>query len=182
MAAEGARAPTTQDVVHPWAFVLYADQDLWHQRRLLGTLPGSSGTRFLVATPDFDVYIEDLGLADGDVAAVRLASTRWPPPAGLARDRCYRFRREPTQEQMERFLGEARTTAAAALEAEGIPAAAGNVMVPLPALAPVGPIGPASAFDARAGRPEAPAPPAPRENSFSPFKRGRAFSKSWRTC
>ena len=81
-----------------WAFVLYNDAApprLWHQRRVLGVVE-SSETNVLICTPDDDVYSEMLLDLDSqqDVTAVRFSDRRWPPPSGVPRAECYRFRQD----------------------------------------------------------------------------------------
>ena len=89
-----------------WAYVLFAEpgEALWHQRYRLGSLAGSWGSRDIAATPDGDAHEESLHLPDPDVAAVRFASSRWPPPAGIPRERSYRFARNISQAQMAAFM------------------------------------------------------------------------------
>ena len=69
---------------HPWAFVLYAveGEQLWHQRRRICSVRGSSGSRDFIVTPDGDVYEEALHEQDAAISAVRFGAEPWPPPPG----------------------------------------------------------------------------------------------------
>ena len=124
------QAPTSE-----WAFVLYAIDGpvLWHQRLLLGRV-ASSENEYVVATPDGDVYCEDLGNQSAEIQAARLSPQRWPPPPGVPRARVYRFRDEPTFAERTYFRAEG--VMAANERFEEIQAAHG-----LPAALPLGPNG-----------------------------------------
>lgn len=75
-----------------WAYVLFnvPGPPMWHQRYLIGRVAslaseGAATDTWVLATPDADVYVEDLGGTSADVQAVRCASERWPPPPGRPR-------------------------------------------------------------------------------------------------
>ena len=73
----------------------HARLSLWHQRRVLGQVASSDGSGSLVlinSTPDGDIYAEVYDGSAADVAAVRFADSRGTLPAGIPRDRVYRFR------------------------------------------------------------------------------------------
>ena len=82
-----------------WAFVLFnvAGAQVWHQRLLIGQVKGSSATEvdLVVATPEGDVHEDCYDTDSVDISAVRFSSQMWPPPPGLPRARCYRFRARP---------------------------------------------------------------------------------------
>ncbi len=83
---------------------------------MLGLL-ASSATEMVTLTPDLDVYVEELLGANDDVAAVRFADDRCPPPPGVPRDLVYRFARQPTRAELVR----AHTAALAAAEEGAAP-------------------------------------------------------------
>ena len=104
-----------------WGYLLYAveGRPLWHQRLLLGVPAGSSATEAVVATPDGDVYVENMDLESGDLAAARFSRERWPPPPGVPRDRTYRFNfRTLTDRRMRELEGLAVKAAEAHLREE----------------------------------------------------------------
>ena len=101
-------------MAHPlrWAYILYSDDDpgLWHQRRVLGRV-ASSADEFVIATPDADVYVENYGGQDPDIAGIRWSDLHRPAPPGLPRGRVYRFRAEPTVAQLANFRAQGRAAA-----------------------------------------------------------------------
>lgn len=68
---------------------------MWHQRWLIGKVRASSEIdeiRYMVGTPDGDIYDEVYDSPCDDVAAVRFGSRSWPPPQGLPTLRLEKFR------------------------------------------------------------------------------------------
>ena len=120
--------------VPEWAFVLYqvAGAPLWHQRLVLGRVASSETDvrrEFLIVSPDGDVYLETYDESNVDISAVRSSDRRWPPPVGLDRNQCYRFRMEPSQLRRDGWLAdglpEAEAKFRARRAAEGVIVAAG---------------------------------------------------------
>jgi len=141
-----------------WAFVWYTTPEaLWHQRLLLGVL-ASSVTRFIVVTPDGQVYDEEFGPTNSDVAGIRFSVQRWPPPPGVTRALCYRFAAQPGAAAIAGWTAEATAhavalhTTMAALPAlvhgSATPLAAPAAVAALPGAPPAGgavaPLGPAA--------------------------------------
>ena len=62
---------------------------------------------YAVATPDHDVYLEDLSGDSGDITAARYADGRRDLPRGIPWTRVYRFRANPTAAQWARYREEA---------------------------------------------------------------------------
>jgi hypothetical protein len=136
-----------------WAFVLYSipGSVIWHQRLRVRTLAGSLGTRDLIATPDGQVYEESLHGASADIAAVRFAVQRWPPPVGVPRAQTYRFRTEPSVAQRAHYIGLAQIEADTTWRNEfGPPLPPGGTLELIRAIAQVGVValapGPAAAL------------------------------------
>lgn len=101
-----------------WASVLYnvPGPAVWHQRYLIGRVvslgsePSAKDT-WMVATPDADIYEEDLGGTSVDMQAVRYAAVRRPPPPGLPRGSCYRFAVAPGAAQRQGWRAAAEEVA-----------------------------------------------------------------------
>ena len=106
--------------VERWAWVLYADENLWHQRMILGqvasTAPAVRDYRYVVPTPDADVYEEDFSGNDQAITAVRFSNAFGGLPAGLPRRHIYRFGGEPTPGQRDRYTATAEDVAREILE------------------------------------------------------------------
>eukprot|EP00959_Pyramimonas_sp_CCMP1952_P032559 683224-Pyramimonas_sp.AAC.1 len=86
--------------VRPWAWVLYAGERRWHQRRIWGQVedpPTGPQTRLLLisSTPDHDVYEEDYSRDSADILGVRFVDTR-RDRGGLDAGLLYGFRRRLT--------------------------------------------------------------------------------------
>mmetsp|Transcript_112135 Transcript_112135/g.323943 ORF Transcript_112135/g.323943 Transcript_112135/m.323943 type:complete len:376 (+) Transcript_112135:146-1273(+) len=93
-----------------YLYIQYAEEDLWHDRLLLARV-GTSTTKWVIATPDDDMYIEDFSASCEDISAVRLPA----PGGGLPRDAqgagAYRFRDRPTGRDLETLKREAEVLA-----------------------------------------------------------------------
>jgi len=102
----GAPQPTSD-----WAYVLYAvpGAPLWHQRLVLGKV-ALSASDYVIASPDGDVYIENYGPDNQDIAAVRFG-VHAQPPFGVGRQQCYRFAQVPTNAEMQGLRREAEQLA-----------------------------------------------------------------------
>ena len=72
-----------------------AEEDLWHERIVLGRTRGASN---LILTPDGDVYEENYSEENPDVAGVRVLRGR-ELPQDLEEADVYRFDREVTARQ-----------------------------------------------------------------------------------
>ena len=94
-----------------WAYVLYAvaGPPLWHQRLVLGRV-ALSASDVIGLTPDGELYVDDYGEGNADIAAVRYGSYA-EPPLGIPRLQCYRFRAEPTEAEVRRLRAEAELLA-----------------------------------------------------------------------
>ena len=146
---------------------------LWHQRFLAARVINSE---FLVATPDFDMYVEDISLQNNDFEGLRRMIGFGQPPPGLGGATVYGFdnltaadwqhlrdegRRLATAERRARGLGPVAAPdpgAVAALVAAGpLAAPVASPVLPLrvqavaaPAAAAAPPAGPAGAAPAMA--------------------------------
>ena len=94
-------------------YVSYSDTPgLWHERLLLGKV---SGTSFIVATPDLDLYEEDLAAT---AAGVHVVGPRGGAPLALKHASRYAFNREELAAAQDDLLArgaeEARNARAAA--------------------------------------------------------------------
>ena len=62
-------------------YVQYKGFDLWHERLVAGIVDTAAGL-FIVCTPDYDIYQEELK-ENVDIAAVRSGPVRGRPPPGV---------------------------------------------------------------------------------------------------
>lgn len=85
------------------------DEDLWHERVLLARVVGS---RWVIVTPDGDVYSEDMGPHNDDITAVRACGVNGARPAGF-KDRVYGWAtgRTPTGRPLAALIEEGRQLA-----------------------------------------------------------------------
>lgn len=95
-------------------------------------------TDFVVASPDYDVFVEEADFASGDLAAMRFSDEQWPPPPGVSRVETYRCNfRALTPAKMRELEAEGEAAAAqhvrAAARSRGVPyrVPPGGAMVPL---------------------------------------------------
>ena len=68
---------------HSFAWVKFRGEPLWHGRLVMGSVE-SLGTNRALATPDSDVWVEDIE-NDEHVEAFYFSDVSWPPPAGVLR-------------------------------------------------------------------------------------------------
>lgn len=97
-----------------------AAENLWHERVVLGHL---GGARYLISTPDGDVYEEDYSPNNPDIDAVRI-QTNNEVPADLRNENLHRFAVYPTAAELRRYREEAGLLAG--LRGGGAPAAPGG--------------------------------------------------------
>jgi len=93
--------------VNKIVYILYDGDHLWHERLLLGRVGTSAANRWLVLTPDRDMYVEELGRNKEDIEALRLASPDGCPPGVAAAD-TYNFVARPDAAEMMQIRQQAR--------------------------------------------------------------------------
>ncbi|CAK0823709.1 unnamed protein product, partial [Prorocentrum cordatum] len=118
--------PTTSTARYEFNFVLHAgfvvlafvvlvryDDDLWHVRILLARV---EDTRWIIYTPDSDLYEEDYGPNNGDITGVRAFKADGSIPASLQGANIYNFRAgaEPDQAALRGLMEEAQDLVALA--------------------------------------------------------------------
>ncbi|CAK0801276.1 unnamed protein product [Prorocentrum cordatum] len=98
------------------------DEDLWHVRVLLSRI---EDTRWIIYTPDRDLYEEDYGSNNGDITGVRASRSDGSIPASLQGANIYNFRvgAEPDQAALRGLMEEAQDLVALA-----VPGAAGAIV------------------------------------------------------
>ena len=91
--------------------LVHYGEDMWHERLLLCHIANG---RWMIMTPDNDIYAEDYGPGGTDVEAVRVRKGDGSRPAGLARARIYGWvaGRLPTGDALREVLEEGRQIAA----------------------------------------------------------------------
>ena len=126
-----------------WAYVVYDDGDeavLWHQRLVLGRL-GCSASEHVVLTPDHDMFVEDLSLANEELAQVQWGTTFNVLPLGIPAAQVYRFAAAPNAVQMTGLRAEAELMADNEDRVRLAFAGPGAQLPPGPALVGAGPAG-----------------------------------------
>lgn len=137
------------------AYVAY-DEDLYHERLILCWVQAGE---YIVASPDFDVFIEQLDAASGDVSAIRYGDNSGILPAGLAGQRIYSFNPRPTGLPLSQLIGEGVRHARTERLARGLVGVAAGIVVEGAALAPV--VVPAARAAIAVGADGLPLPPGP---------------------
>lgn len=134
----------------------------------------SSGTGYIIATPDGDVYLEEHEIDTPEIAVMRDSACQWPPPSGIPWGRIYRFSEEPTAEERRRWMSEARRVANEAYVRRGY------VSEPPPGQALIA-LFPPGCQDRGVPAPPATAPPPPAAGSPppTPASSGPAPGLAW---
>eukprot|EP00974_Lingulodinium_polyedra_P106078 10268196-Lingulodinium_polyedra.AAC.1 len=70
-------------------YVRYAGHPLYHRRHLVARVEWAT---WVVLTPDFDLYLEELSLRNEDLADVRVIPEDGRPPVGLEGVEAYNLR------------------------------------------------------------------------------------------
>ena len=128
------------------ALIQYDDglaNSVWHVRLLVSHLQEEW---WIVCTPDYDLFGEQLSLANTDLAAVRFRSDRNSVPLGVAGGRIYGFTTYPTDAEWQQMLFDGQALAPGERTRLGLPmpapivppAGGGGALV----AAPGGPAGP----------------------------------------
>ena len=79
-------------------FLCYVGDPLYHERLVLAHVHAST---FIVATPDFDVFPEQLDRLNPDLDAFRLVPRGVDIPVGLEQQNLYRFRALSAQQEQQ---------------------------------------------------------------------------------
>ncbi|CAK0796211.1 unnamed protein product, partial [Prorocentrum cordatum] len=129
-------------------FLNYGDA-LYHERILLAWVVDSL---FIVITPDFDVYIEQIDASNPDLEALRVSDHAGSIPFGLTGAQLYRFRARPAGADLVNLMAEGRHHARVERAARGLAPPPGQddiigpggnapavVPIPLPVPPPVAP-------------------------------------------
>eukprot|EP00930_Biecheleria_cincta_P024579 TRINITY_DN17587_c0_g1_i2.p1 TRINITY_DN17587_c0_g1~~TRINITY_DN17587_c0_g1_i2.p1 ORF type:complete len:511 (-),score=60.70 TRINITY_DN17587_c0_g1_i2:814-2346(-) len=142
-------------------FIRYDGFDLWHERLALSHV---AQNEWVVCTPDFDLFVEQLDGGNVDLDRVRVQVQPGILPLGIPPNQCYRHRALTVAEEAQ-LLTEATTIAnaeknlrglAGAGAGGGLPAAAVVVPLAAPMVAVPGAAVPAAAGGAVAGAVAAP--------------------------
>lgn len=151
----GVMAATAGDIV----FLVYDEApDVYHARILTGHIEGSS---WIVVTPTFDVFEEDISLTNPDLIAARFGRGVGIPPCGVRLDMLYEFNPPFTRAQIIALITEGERLAMLKRQARGL--VPGPAVPPVPPFAPPAPpagagVAPAAAVPAAAAVVAAPAP------------------------
>ena len=88
----------------------------WHARLILAEVGGDGHLVdfYIVVTPDMDLYAEDLGTANPDIAAVRGRPAARSIPYGILAAQVYDFADLPSAAELRQLIGEAEGLAVAA--------------------------------------------------------------------
>ena len=86
-----------------YALLLYQGEQRFHARLLLHRLRGSE---WIIVTPDYDVYVEDISAGNPDLDAVRVANVDGSAPIGLRDRDIYHFNPMPDAARVRRLIDE----------------------------------------------------------------------------
>lgn len=91
------------------AYVSYVgDGDLFHERLAVGWVEVSE---YVVLTPDFDWYIEQLDAGNGELSGLRVGDTSGAVPLGLTGEDVYSFQVRPSGAALDALAVDARAAA-----------------------------------------------------------------------
>jgi hypothetical protein len=125
----------------------YVGEDMFHERLVIGYVAGSE---YVVVTPDFDIFVEQLDLANADLSAIRFPTTGGGLPIGIQAGGIYQFAQMSAGEKSA-LLEEGGRYARVERAQRGLPelvesqVAVGGIAMVIPvrgALAPSGTIAP----------------------------------------
>ena len=134
-----------------WAWLFYDGDDVWHTRLIVGWVQDS---QYIVFTPDFDTFIEEISIANADLTGLRIGDTHYQLPVGIAADGVYAFNPALTPADIARLCTEGARSAAAERQQRGLAAgiapaagavaalAPGTPLIPLPVPVAGVPLGP----------------------------------------
>ena len=134
-----------------WAFLFYGGDDVWHTRLLIGWVDGAE---YVVCTPDFDTFIEEVSSANADLEGLRVGTATYELPVGIGADGVYTFNPPLSVVDVSRLCAEGSRLAATERQQRGlglgVAVAAGavhalaplTVLLPLPVAIPGVPLGP----------------------------------------
>ena len=90
--------------VGKYVYIKYQGHDLWHERLLLARV-GSVGAKWIILTPDRDMYLEDFGAQNDDVEGLRLPLPASGRPPGVPDAETYNFRQKPDGPELAELRG-----------------------------------------------------------------------------
>lgn len=114
-------------------YVCYVGEDLYHERLVVGWVEASE---YVILTPDFDLYIEQLDAGNGDLGGLRVGDAAGTVPLGLSGADIYSFQHRPSGAALAGVLREGAALAATERQARGLVGVAGGGVVPGSAVAP----------------------------------------------
>lgn len=100
-----------------WAWLYYSGDNVWHTRLLLGCV---NGAEYVVATPGFDTFIEEISAANADLEGLRVGTKAYELPVGIGVDGVYTFNPPLTAESIARLCAEGARLAAAERQQRGL--------------------------------------------------------------
>ena len=120
-------------------YVNYGDNE-WHQRLILGHI---AAYEYMVVTPTYDFFVEQIGGAGADIETVRLGVHGGGLPLGIDANDVFGFNdgAGPTAAERRQLLGEGQTLTEQERAARGLAGAGGAPGVP-PGAVVVGPVAP----------------------------------------
>ena len=105
-----------------WAYLYYDGDDVWHVRLLLAWCDGAE---YVVLSPDYDMFIEEISAANADLGGLRIAGQTTELPVGLAGQPVYAFNPPLSGAQVGDLILEGSRMARAERQARGLAPAAG---------------------------------------------------------
>lgn len=104
-------------------YVAYVGEDVFHERLVVGWVESSE---YVILTPDFDLYIEQLDAGNGELSGLRVGDTLGTVPLGLAGADIYSFQHRPAGAGLAGVLRERAALAATERQSRGLVGVAGG--------------------------------------------------------
>lgn len=129
-----------------YAYVFYGGDDVWHQRLVLSWVAAGE---YVIATPDWDIFIEQLDAGNADLEGLRFGDAAGTLPVGLAAQPMYAFALKPAGLELAGLIREGEAHSRTERLARGLVGApgvggpvAGGAMAPVvvPLALPVAPV------------------------------------------
>jgi hypothetical protein len=114
--------------------VCYVGDDLWHERLVIGWIEAG---QYVVCSPDFDIFIEQLDAANPDLTGIRYGDDSGGLPVGMQGAQVYSFQVRVAGFQLVGLLREGEAHARTERLGRGLAGAAGVAPYAAGALAPV---------------------------------------------
>ena len=113
------------------AYVCYVGDDLWHERVVVGN------AEYVVCSPDFDIFIEQLDAGNADLSGIRYSDETGGLPVGMTGAQAYSFTVRVGGLQLVGLLREGEAHARTERLGRGLAGAAGAAPFAAGALAPL---------------------------------------------